>query len=212
MDHKPTFQTTLDVFSKLYVGNGPSKKIAEMTAAELAWLDIKPNILSNKAQIISSLVTGSMTLGSPLVTGSMTLGSPLMLPLISHTEEDLININFDLYTKIILVDGENVAIDEQFIEPHVLILIFAAKNTSRKNIKTLSKQYINCLLYLSESVGKDAADHLLTYYAGKLSMIMKFKNITHIENIYVCTMDHYGEFLEKFMDCKFICQFSDYLI
>ncbi len=119
---------------------------------------------------------------------------------------DIKTINFNLFKRIILVDGENCDFEIKKLDSNDLVYIFVAKNTSKNIVFELQEKYNNCYVFISECVGKDAADHLLTFYAGILSMI--HPNGTY----FVLTKDHYGEFLEKFMcNCKFICSFDELL-
>ena len=60
--------------------------------------------------------------------------------------------------------------------------------------------------FISDSVGKDAADHLLTFNAGILHHML----LGHSMNYYVFTNDNFGQLLEKFMpNCKFICSIDE---
>ena len=97
------------------------------------------------------------------------------------------------YKTILLVDGENC--NYQCFEG-VLTLVFMAKNSTRK-------MNGGCKM-ISESVGKDAVDHMITFYAGKFSVV-------HPEGkYYILTRDHFGQYLEGLMsNCKFICEMKD---
>lgn len=112
-------------------------------------------------------------------------------------------INFSKYDSILLMDGDNVDISE--IEDNILILIFVAKNTTRHKVFKLQNNE-NIYVFISDSVGKDAADHLLTFNAGILHHLLFDKDM----NYYVFTKDHFGELLEKFMpNCKYICSINE---
>ena len=114
--------------------------------------------------------------------------------------KSLTDININNFKEVLLVDSENCDLEISKISNDMLVLMFVSKNTTKKVVFQLQNKYENCYVFISESVGRDAADHLLTFYAGKLSVL-------HNEiQYYVLTKDHYGEFLEKFMSkCKFIC-------
>lgn len=113
-------------------------------------------------------------------------------------------LNLKVNNRIILVDGENCDFEIHKIDKRDMVLIFVAKNTTKNIVFEYQEKYENCYVFISESVGKDAADHLLTFYAGILSVINRYGNY------YVLTKDHYGEFLEKFMkNCKFICSLDE---
>ena len=119
---------------------------------------------------------------------------------------DIKTINFELFNRIILVDGENCDLDIRELVNTDLIIIFVAKNTTKNIVFQFQEKYANCYVFISDCVGKDAADHLLTFYAGILSVV-NFHG-----KYYILTKDHYGEFLEKFMhDCKFICSLQELL-
>lgn len=152
-----------------------NKKDAENNAAELAYNFLLSNVIT---QTITSTKIFSITQKVPT----------------------LMDIDMTNYHKILLVDGENCDIDLGIVLTNVLVLIFVSKNTTKKSVFQSQNNYDNCFVFISNSVGRDAADHLLTFYAGKLSIIQPLKEY------YVLTKDHYGEFLESFMNnCKFIC-------
>jgi hypothetical protein len=152
------------------------KKQAEQKAAALLYYDlIKYNNTNNNNNIIKR----------------------------SQKIDDIQDIDFTLYSRIILVDGENCDFDMNRLL-NDLVLIFVAKNTTKNKVFEYQEQYDNCFIFISDSVGQDAADHLLTFYAGILSII------NGEGNYYVLTKDHYGECLEKFMkNCKFICSLDE---
>lgn len=120
--------------------------------------------------------------------------------------KNISDINFDNYKTVLLVDGENCDVDIKRINNDVLVLMFVSKNTTKKLVFKLQQSYNNCFVFVSERTGRDASDHLLTFYAGKLSVLHDSKQY------YVLTKDHYGEFLEAFMNnCKFICSLDEFL-
>lgn len=112
-------------------------------------------------------------------------------------KESFYNIDFNLYKGVFLVDGENHNFKTHFPNTHA-VLIFVAKNTSKHIVMEL-QEHNNVFVFISDAVGKDAADHLLTFYAGKLSIIIK-----HDFEYIIVTKDHFGEFLTTFLpNCKF---------
>lgn len=118
--------------------------------------------------------------------------------------DDITKLNFVAFDRIFLMDGENCDFEIEKLNSKDLILIFVAKNTSKNIVFQLQEKYDNCYVFISDCVGKDAADHLLTFYAGILSVI------SGNSSYFILTKDHYGEFLEKFMyDCKFICSLDE---
>jgi len=183
MDHSPEWKCTiiLSGVDKEFIGISSSKKEAGSICAKDAY------------QYISS--------------------KELPKEVIKHLErkqkvKDLIDIPSLGYHKgILLVDGENYNLDMNDmnkIKNTMLVLIFAAKNTTKNNIFILQENYNNCYVFLSQSVGKDAADHLLTFTAGQLSILLNGLQY------YVLTKDHFGEFVGVLMNnCKFICNFNE---
>jgi hypothetical protein len=180
-NNNPVWRSDIVCNNKLFSGIAKNKKDAENNAAKLAFESLDININIKKILAISQKV------------GNIN------------------QINIDKYNKIILVDGENCDINssnEDKISNSTLVLIFVSKNTIKKCVFQLQDKYENYFVFISESVGRDAADHLLTFYAGKLSVMYEKLNIDY----YIFTKDHYGEFIEKFMEnCKFICSI-DYQI
>lgn len=120
-----------------------------------------------------------------------------------YQKSQIKDLPFNDYQRIFLIDGENCDFNIDHINKD-LILIFVAKNTTKNIVFELQEKYNNVFVFISDSVGKDAADHLLTFYAGILS-------VTNSDSqYYVLTKDHYGEFLEKFMkNCKYICSLDE---
>ncbi len=128
-----------------------------------------------------------------LVEQNLRINNPIMVSKIFNFDDHSIQEYSDIY----LFDGENYNINSP---PKGLCLFFVAKNTTKKIVFQFQEKYSNCYVIISECVGRDAADHLLTFYAGKLSILYPDKNY------YILTKDHYGEFLEKFMkNCKYVC-------
>lgn len=118
---------------------------------------------------------------------------------------DILEIDLLCYRIIILVDAENLDIDMDNLPEYTLVLIFVSKNTSKKNVFQWQSKYDNCYVFISDSVGPDASDHLLTFYAGKLSVNQHGKH-----QYYILTKDHFGAHIEKFMEnCKFICSTNE---
>lgn len=174
LDHEPVWQAQLELYGTIYESNASSKKEAELKVAEQAYLDYCQKPVKLENKIDRQ-----------------------------QKVKELHEIDFNRYHSIILVDGENCDIDISKISSNMLVLFFAAKNTTKNKIFEYQSTYDNCYVFLSQCVGKDAADHLLTFYAGQLSRMTD-------KQMYVLTKDHYGEFLEKFMNnCKFICSLDE---
>lgn len=181
LDHAPIWKSVCSCQDVPFDSIGNSKKEAELSAAKLSYEYFNTKLedliqQQNKKTKIDRI----------------------------QKAEHLYQINLNMYDKVILVDGENVEIDPNKVNTDMLVLIFVAKNTSKNIVFELQQNYPNYYVFISQNVGRDAADHLLSFYAGKLSIINPDKNY------YVLTKDHYGEFLEKFMNnCKYICSLHE---
>jgi hypothetical protein len=181
MDHVPTWKAVYTIGDKTFEGINSSKKEAGSMAAQKAYEYLTQNKTIEKDNSIKQLER-------------------------KQRVNDLEDINFSGYNTILLVDGENCNIEIDQINNTMLVLLFAAKNTTRNSIFVLQQNYNNCYVFLSPTVVKDAADHLLTLYVGKLSILLKNSNVKY----YVLTKDHYGEILEKIItNCKFICDLNE---
>lgn len=188
-DNEPMWEAnvTCVVNAQIFQALGKTKKEAELKAADLMYNSIF------KTKTSSTSTSMPNNIAKPTISRQQKI-------------DDITKIAIREYDTIILVDGENCDITFDQLDEHNLVLIFVAKNTT-KNI-VFQHQFIHkhCYVFISESVGKDAADHYLTFMAGKLSMMDVMKN----KQCYVLTKDHYGEFLEKFMPkCKFICSLDE---
>lgn len=181
-DNEPIWKSTVTLMNdKSYGGISKTKTDAEMSAAKNAYEYLILN-------------------GSGIGTRQNTTSS---VPRLQKTK-NLTDININNYKRILLVDGENCDLEIERVDSNILVLIFVSKNTTKNLVFRLQHNNPNCYVFISNSVGRDAADHLLTFYAGKLSVL--YENI----ECYVLTKDHYGEFLEKFMNnCKFICSIDE---
>jgi Double-stranded RNA binding motif len=181
IDNAPIWKSTVTLDDdRIFDGIAESKKGAEIIAADHAYNYI------NQKQV------------------KFTKQSNQNNQTIYQKVKDISEIEIKNYKLVLLVDGENSDFDIKKLSNDILILIFASKNTSKKLIFQFQNDYANCYVFISECVGRDAADHLLTFYAGKLSIL--YNNMQY----YVLTKDHYGEFLEKFMNkCKYICSIDE---
>lgn len=179
-DHLPEWQSTVDIFGQTFRSIGNTKIIAEMNTAKMIHDYIK-NI-----NIIGKQI-------SPIVNVHQKCNS-------------IYDIDLGKYNKIIFVDADNCDVILNAEYENVLLLFFCAKNTSKKVCFELQNKFNNVYVFISQSVGRDSADHLLTFTAGIVSCLNKSKNVMY----YVLTKDHFGEYLERFMvNTKFICSFGD---
>ena len=178
-DNNPVWNSVMKIDGKTFNFEGKTKKEAEIGVAKIVYDYLTKNSLLEKKK------------DTTLVNRSQKV-------------YQLNEIELDKFNKIILIDGENCDFSMDKLEEDTLVLIFAAKNTTKNIIFQHQVKYDNCYIFLSECVGKDAADHYLTFFAGKLSMM----NLN--SNFYVLTRDHYGEFIGKFLEnCKFICSLDE---
>ena len=127
---------------------------------------------------------------------------------------NIMDIDLNQYDKIILIDGENYNINlpefTNFNSNIILFIFFAAKNTTKNIIFELQKNYSNCYVFLSHVVGPDAADHLLTFYAGKLSMLYNGGIPDNQIIFYILTKDHFGQYIQVFLpNSRFICSLEE---
>jgi Double-stranded RNA binding motif len=123
---------------------------------------------------------------------------------LSQKYADIRDIPIDNYRKIYLIDGDNYHITEEkvFEESSSLFIYFVAKNNTG-HIPVIQQQtYENCCIFISDSIGRDAVDHLITFYLGKMSILWNNE-----KNYFIVTRDHFGECIEKFMsNCKLVCE------
>lgn len=178
IDNAPIWKSTVTFLNITFNGISTSKKDAESIAANHAY-----EYIINSKQI--------------------NINNQKSIPF-NQKVKNINEIQVDKYKLVLLVDSENCDFDIKKLPSDILILIFVSKNTSKKIIFQFQNDYENCYVFISDSVGRDSADHLLTFYAGKLSIL--YGNLQY----YVLTKDHYGECLEKFMSkCKFICSIDE---
>lgn len=193
-DHDPIWESRLTLLNKTFMSTNKSKIQAETNVAKLCY----DYLQNNKS--IANCTTVTQPITSQAVQ-KLTLQ-------VAQKCASVYNINFSDYQKIVFVDVENceIALDQEY--ENILFLFFCAKNTTRKTCFGYQNKYKNCFVFVSQSVAKDAADHLLTFNAGIVECLNKMNK--HKPQYYIITKDHYGECLEKFMDnCHFVCSISD---
>lgn len=184
-DHTPMWKSTLTIYDQDHIGTGLSKKEAESTAANIAL-----QIINNDQNLFKE-------------------NSPILFKQKCNFEE--IEFPTEMNT-IVLVDGENYNFKlffpgkfqtyEEAPLASEIYLIFVARNTTKNIVFELQDKYKNVYVFISQMVGKDAADYMLTFYAGKLTMDTR---ITQDVNFYLLTKDHYGAYVETLMpDCEWI--------
>jgi len=190
-DHMPLWISNIQVNGKIFQGNPYSTKVdAENSVAQICYdhiiSDSNPNItninLPNQEQYE-----------------------------VKQKSRSIYDVNISGYDKIILIDADNCDVDINADNySTILFLFFCAKNTTKKLCFKLQHKYDNCYVFISESVGRDATDHLLTFVAGIIDCTNRISKINPIH--YVLTKDHFGEYLEKFMtNTSFICSIKEAL-
>jgi hypothetical protein len=115
-----------------------------------------------------------------------------------------LEIFLDSYQTIFLIDGDNCHLSHDpssiFLEKTHLYLYFMAKNNLQPIPFMYQQRYENCCVLISEAVGRDAVDHLISFSLGQLSVRAPDKQYR------VVTHDHFGECLEKLgVNCRMIC-------
>lgn len=174
-DHIPIWKAELIIDNNSFTSTGKNKKEAEYSVAKIVYDYITKGMISkhfikNKNSRIQK---------------------------VSNLDE----IDIQKYKYVVLVDAENIDVDSKYLHnKDILFIIFVAKNTSKNWIFDAQENINNCFVFISQCVGRDAADHLLTFYLGKLSIIAPK------QKYYILTKDHYGEYLQYFCNnTKFIC-------
>lgn len=176
--------TSVTFGNKIYSASARSKINAEQTVAGMIIKDIK-SITQN---IIDTPISYAK----------------------KQKASDIYSIDLKQYETIILVDSENSELTDQQIDKYSdsLFLFFCAKNTTKLYCFTMQETKENAYVFISQSVGRDAADHLLSFTLGILTCIDKCNKYEH--SYFVYTKDHYGECLEKFgLSIKHICDFNE---
>lgn len=158
-----------------YSARGSSKVIAEKEAAALVCRQIHndPNISTDIEQLK-----------------------------LTQKYSNIMTIPIEKFQKIYLIDGDNYHITNESVFQRIdsLYIYIVAKNNTKPQPTLQQQKYNNCCIFISESVSRDAVDHLITFNLGKMSVIWENKEY------YIVTRDHFGECLEKFMpSCHFIC-------
>lgn len=170
-----SFKATIIIFDKEFIAFGSSKKDAEKNVA---------------GSVLTFMNCGITRPSSPKIKRASKIK---FIEVMNHIRPT---------TTILLVDAENSDIDIDILKENIIALFFVAKNTTKNKVFELQEKYHNCFVFISDSIGRDAADHLMTFHAGQLALL----NQNGTNKYYVLTKDHFGEFFEKLMpNCKLIC-------
>lgn len=131
-----------------------------------------------------------------------TVNQPTQEFILCQKYPDLSKIPIDQYSQIYLIDGDNCHVTNEniFHDISCLYIYFVAQNTTKPQPLIHQQKYVNCCVFISRSIGRDAVDHLLTFSLGQMSIIWSNKVY------YIVTRDHFGECLQTFMNsCHLIC-------
>lgn len=204
-DHIPKWKSLVIVASQEFYGEGKNKKEAQEKAAHLALFNIKQGKASryNNAPLVQNTpIIQELDEFIPRVHSAQVTEQKIPL----HTNIKLPQLLEDFPTQyILLIDVENVDFDPDHLPKNLLILIFAAKNTTKIKICNLALQRRNCFLMITKSVGKDAADHYMTFTLGQISLLRNKS-----QYVFILTRDKFGQNLEYFTtNCRHICSLNE---
>lgn len=117
-----------------------------------------------------------------------------------NIKQSIIIINDHLknnnYSGIVFVDHENVNINIQEIHKKYYYILVSSKNCTKIPINEYNTYNVKCSF-----VGKDVADTLLIYLAGKLNIDDK--------HVFIFTKDHYGDSLARILDGYHVCNIEE---
>lgn len=186
-DNLPIFECSINFLNKIYKSTGNSKICAEKNAASIVC-----NEIVNNHQIKFS--------NSEIKKENVIRNNVFYT--LSQKYSNILEILDELFENIYLIDGDNCHImnEDVFNDQKSLFIYFVAKNNTKIQPIIHQQKYENCCIFISKSIGKDAVDHLMSYYLGKMSMIWLNKKY------FILTKDHFGECLEKnHENCYLIC-------
>jgi Double-stranded RNA binding motif len=165
-----SFQSTVLLFDQKFQGTGNNMKDAEQNCAKLAY----DFLCQNKSDLFRA---------------------EKELKILKNF--DVSHYHYENIDNIVFIDGENVDISlENLIDyKQTLFLVFVSKNTTKKQCFHIENHNSNCFLLVTQSMGKDSADHYLTFVFGQLSIILNHQKI----NYYLISRDHFIECLTTFM-------------
>jgi hypothetical protein len=128
---------------------------------------------------------------------------PTITPCVSQPKyKSLRSVPIESYQRVYLIDGDNchVTNNRHFDDMSSLFIYFIAKNNTHPYPFQHQAQHPNCCVFVSDSIGRDATDHMLTFYLGQMSVMWCGKTY------FIVTKDHFAECLEKIMcDCQVLC-------
>jgi hypothetical protein len=189
----PRFHSTVTFLEHTYEGYGPTRIGAEKDAAERACSDIPPEF----PKYIPSMENNLCAIDSAIISVTQYKTSGL-----TQKYTSILDIPSHRYQTIYLIDGDNCHVENEgmFGTPTALFVYFIAKNTTKPFPSEHQQRFENCCTFISDSIGRDAADHLLTFTLGQMTAIWTDKKYI------IVTHDHFGECLEKFVSgCRCIC-------
>jgi hypothetical protein len=170
----PLFESTTNFNQVTYRGLGTNKTAAEQDTAK---------------QVCQILPQQSSVKQNQPLSISQKYPNPMAIPM-------------SQYGRIYLIDGDNCHVTDEklFDVSDSLYMYIIARNNTHPQPLLHQQKYSNCCVFVSETISRDAVDHLLTFFLGQLSITQPDKHY------YVVTKDHFGECLESFMsNCKLVC-------
>lgn len=213
----PVFQCTLKFRGVQYEGSGSTRINAEKDAAAKACVVLEQSVFP---PIARSMIDGPLirpeqfTCPLPPVppvappAANLVVLDPAIIAFRSGARTltqkfaSILDIPSSAYQTIYLIDGDSCHVENEskFSEAGSLFVYFVAKNTTKPSPADHQHRFENCCIFISDSIGRDAADHLLTFTLGQMTAIW------HGKKYIIATHDHFGECLEKFVPgCQCIC-------
>ena len=181
--HQPIYDVTCIWNGKTYTVQTSSVKKGKEQVAELFFNEIQP-----LEQIGNTILDQSI---EPIIkqkNSSMNIKQSIDI-----INEHLQNNN---YSGIVFVDHENVNISLTEMYKNYYYILVSSKNCTKTLINEHNTYNVKCSF-----VGKDVADTLLIYLAGKLNINDK--------HIFIFTKDHYGDSLARIIDGYHVCDVSE---
>lgn len=218
-DHQPEWISDIELYDgRKFTGSSKSTKSqAENSVAQICYNNIVGIVKSKSGTTTSSRTSGTSSSASSSTSGTSSSASGTssstgsVKPVVTEKCPSIYDLNMNSYNIIILVDADNCDVNLDASQyPKTLFIFFCAKNTTKRVCFQLQERYENCYVFISQSVGRDATDHLLTFTAGIIACANRITKRNPVQ--YILTKDHFGEYLERFTpNTKFICSIDDVL-
>lgn len=191
----PLFRSTVRFMDHEGHGSGPTKTAAEQEAAKAAWEQFsrESSARAPAQNHLCAIDPAIVQCGAPLAP------SPLVA---QQKYATIANIPDKQFQIIYLIDGDNcnVTNEQMFADQGSLFIYFIAKNCTKPFPVAHQMRYVNCCIFISDTVARDAADHLLSFSLGQMTVLWKDKKYI------IVTRDHFGEVLARLVPhCQFVC-------